>query len=272
MNIAFTSIVIFFILAPGFLFRISYHSSHLSIRSRRNNLVNSLALSIIPGIVIQVLFLMLVENVTTYSVDFSVLGNLLLGNNDPSLVSNSFYVLRRDLWNILFYNSFLFLVAFLGGHFCRLFIRVLRFDRRFRTLRFSNRWFYIMRGECLDFPHVPDSFGDIDFRSVDVLCRVGNQSVIYIGEMFDYYTDEEGNLEAIHLRYPFRRDFEDDGDDEGKYYEIPSRFLIIPMKDIININIRYFNLALVGASELESIEDEEIIDLDSNGTSETDQS
>lgn len=52
MNIAFTSILLFIILAPGFLFRISYNSSKLSVKDPNRNLVNDLTWSILPSIIL----------------------------------------------------------------------------------------------------------------------------------------------------------------------------------------------------------------------------
>jgi hypothetical protein len=60
MNIAFTSILLFIILAPGFLFRISYNSSKLSIKDPNRNLVNDLTWSILPSIILHTFSIFLV--------------------------------------------------------------------------------------------------------------------------------------------------------------------------------------------------------------------
>jgi hypothetical protein len=65
-------------------------------------------------------------------------------------------------------------------------------------------------------------------------------------------------LEAIHLKYPVRRYLDDDG--SKKYYEIPSRYLVIPNNDIININLKYINSVEIDASEI--TEDDELIQED----------
>ena len=77
---------------------------------------------------------------------------------------------------------------------------------------------------------------------IDVLTKVNGESIIYIGELSDYVVDSTGKLELIKLRYPIRRPFKNDEKDDSKFYEIDSRYLVITASEILNINIRYFNL------------------------------
>lgn len=260
MNIAFTSIVLFLILAPGFVYRLSYTSSRLSLRRYNRNIVNELTWSIIPSIILQVGFLTFIENVTSYRIDFNLIGNLLFAEKDAN-VAVCFQNIRQYIYPIFWYNVVLFGISYVLGHLTRRFIRWTKLDRHSKTFRFSNKWYYILRGECLDFPHVPDSYDDIYYKIVDVLCKVNGETVIYIGEMFDYYLDNDGNLEAIHLRYPVRRYLKDDNKEANRYYDIASRFLIIPMSDIININVRYFNTEKLTLQELETLNVDEIVEV-----------
>lgn len=115
-----------------------------------------------------------------------------------------------------------------------------------------------MSGECLDFPHTPDSFSEVNFRVIDILCGVGGETYIYSGELFDWYVDELGELESIHLRNPYRRKIRDDfaAEPTNSRYKIPTRFLIVPYKSIININVRYFAVTLtINESEVEANEE-----------------
>jgi hypothetical protein len=82
---------------------------------------------------------------------------------------------------------------------------------------------------------------EITVTVVDVLCKVGNQNIIYIGELVNYYLNKSAELDAILLRYPMRRKLDDDNA-ENPYYSIPSDYLYIPYKDVANLNINYFNL------------------------------
>ncbi|OQD44104.1 hypothetical protein BUL40_00685 [Croceivirga radicis] len=266
MNLAFSTILIFLILAPGFVFRISYNSTRLSVKKKDVTLINELTSSIIPSIIFQVIFLFLIEKLSNYYIDFQVLGNLILGNDDGKIITESFQNIRLNLAPIFYYNIGLFSLAYLLGHSARGIVRYFKWDRKYRFLRFSNKWFYILRGECLDFPYVPDTYEDISFQIVDVLCSIEGRRVIYMGEMFDYYIDGNGDLEAIHIRYPVRKEFDKNSVLNGtdtRQKEISSRFLIIPMKNIININIRYINLEEISIDDLDdNYKFEEVFDFD----------
>jgi hypothetical protein len=245
MNFVFVTILIFLILIPGFLFRFSYFSSPFSKRFTASNLVNDLTWSIIPGLLIHSIGTLIVENYTNYDIKYDHIGYLLLSVNDKQIIATVFNNINEYLFQIILYNISLLLVSIIIGHLGKMIIRKYRFDRKYRLLRFSNKWHYILTGECLDFPHIKDSYADINFKVVDVLCQIGNEPHIYIGELFDWYSDDLGNLDSIHLRNPYRRKMSSDSEDPKKrYYKIPTRFLIIPYKSIININARYFHVKI----------------------------
>lgn len=262
MNIAFTSILIFIILAPGFLSKIAFNSSKLSVKNPNKNILNELTWSIIPSLSIHIVAIFTIETITNYYVDFKQLGNLILGVTDNNKVDESFIQLRKFLYPIFYYNFTVFTTSFFIGYFTRRLVRFYGIDRKIRYFRFTNKWHYIFTGECLDFEDVPDNFNEIDNKIINVLCKVNGKNILYTGEYFNYYIDNNGDLEAIHLKYPIRRYLENDDADNSKYYEIESRYLVIPMNDIININFRYFSLEEVevgditeGANIIESSED-----------------
>lgn len=262
MNIAFTSILLFIILAPGFLFRISYNSSKLSVKDPNRNLINELTWSIIPSIIIHFLSIFFVELFSDYFIDFKQLGNLILGVTTSNKVEQNFSQLRVFLYPIFFYNLIIFTCSILFGYWSRKLVRKLKLDRRFRFLRFSNKWHYIFTGECLDFPDVPDEFEEITDKIINVLCKVNGNTVLYTGEYFNYYIDSKGDLEAVHLKYPIRRYLKNDEEENKDYYVIPSRYLVIPNSDIININFRYINILEVSESDLTKEEKLNLIVLD----------
>jgi hypothetical protein len=241
MNIAFTSVVIFILLAPGFLSRIAYNSSKLSVSNPNRNIINELTWSIIPSLTIHIIAIALVERLTYYYIDFKQLGNLILGVTSENKVEENFMQLREFIYPIFFYNLLVFSFSFLVGYGLQKIIRKFSLDREIRYLRFSNKWHYIFTGECLDFPDVPDEFEEITDKIINVLCRVNGKNILYTGEYFNYYIDKDGDLEAVHLKYPIRRYLENDNSSEKSYYKIESRYLVIPNSDIININFRYFN-------------------------------
>lgn len=266
MNIAFTSILIFILLAPGLLTRIAYNSSKLSVNNPNRNILNDLTWSIIPSLTIHVVAIFLVEKFSNYIIDFNQLGNLILGVTSQNKVEDSFGQLRTFIYPIFFYNFFVFTFSFLCGYGLQKVIRKFSLDRTIRYLRFSNKWHYIFTGECLDFPDVPDDFEEITDKIINVLCRVNGESVLYTGEYFNYYIDKDGDLEAVHLKYPIRRYLANDKVDKKSYYKIESRYLVIPNSDIININFRYFSRTEINEGDITEEEKKSLIELDDSST------
>jgi heme/copper-type cytochrome/quinol oxidase subunit 2 len=258
MNIAFTTILIVIILAPGFLAKNAYSASKLSVRDPNRNIVNELVWSIIPALIIHTVFIFLIESFSDYYIDFKQLGNLILGISTANKAEDEFYQLSVYKYEIFAYNVFVDLTSFCIGFLARKVVRETKLDRRRRVFRFSNKWHYIFTGECLDFPDVPDDFEEISTKIINVLCKVNGKTVLYTGEYFNYYIDSKGDLEAVHLKYPIRRYFEHD--EQRNYYSISSRYLVIPNSDIININFRYLNLIEVDESDLTEEELKSIIE------------
>ena len=141
----------------------------------------------------------------------------------------------------LYYCTYVIAVSFCAGHISRKIVRILKLDRKFRLFRFSNDWHYLLSGEFLDFPEVPDNPEEVSFKLVNALTEVGGKQMIYIGELIHFTLSDEGGLENIVLKDAKRRLLEDDLL-ENRYYEIPGRYITIPYKTIVNINIRYFYL------------------------------
>jgi hypothetical protein len=141
----------------------------------------------------------------------------------------------------LLYCTFVMTVSFFAGHTSRKVVRGLKFDRKFKLFRFTNDWHYLLSGEFLDFPEVPDHPEEVSFKLVNALTTVGSQQMIYIGELIHFTLSDEGGLENIVLKDAKRRLLQDDLI-ENRYYDIPGRYITIPYKTIININVRYFYL------------------------------
>jgi len=257
MNIAFTSILLFLLIAPGLIFIYSYNATKLSIKNPDKNIVTELSWSIIPAFCIQILLLFFVEYFTSFKVNFEVLGNLILGINHPEVINKSFLNIEKNIYLILFYNLFAFVFSIFLGIYTRKLVRKYKLDTKYISFRFTNKWHYIFSGECLDFPNIPDEFEQITNRIADILCKVNGKTVLYTGEIYDYYIDSFGQLESIHLRFPCRRFFDNDIGGDERYYEIPSKFIIIPYNEIINLNIRYFHAEEITTDEI--VNDSDII-------------
>lgn len=192
-----------------------------------------------------------VETLTTYIFRFDYLGSLLLSVDDKYVVKAIFTNIHEYLLPIVLYNFTIMAVALGAGYLGKYLVRVFKLDRRFRFFRFTNKWHYILSGECLDFPHIDDSFEEINFKIVDILYQVGAQQYLYIGELLDWYLDEKGDLEMLHLRNPFKKKL---GATDSEIERIPTKFLVLPYKHVININVRYLHVEQLPANSVPTIE------------------
>jgi hypothetical protein len=192
-----------------------------------------------------------VEHITKFRVNFPFIGALINGIKEEniSLVSAVMNNIRQNIREILAYNLLLLSISASIGFFLKSLVRKLRLDIRFNFFRFNNKWFYILSGEILDIERGDKRSGEITVVGIDILCKVGNENVLYIGELANYYLNSTGDLDAVLIKYPFRRRFlednleeEKDPEEKSKYYQIPSDYLYIPYRDVVNLNINYFEL------------------------------
>jgi hypothetical protein len=190
------------------------------------------------------------EWITSYRVSFPEIGALLIGVKDDNaiLIGSIMDDIHNNLWPILMYNLFMIALAALIGFTLKRIVRRFRLDRKFDFFRFNNKWYYLLSGEILDFSTNNLVSDRITVIALDILCKVGNENIIYMGQLAKYYLTSNGDLDAVLIRYPIRRKLEDDDKlddgarDETVYYEIPSDYLYVPYRDVINLNINYFDL------------------------------
>jgi len=153
--------------------------------------------------------------------------------------------------NIIAYNLYLWISSAVLGYSIKRIVRELKLDRKWKLLRFQNEWHYLITGEILDFPKILGEASDIDIVSVDAMVETNNGTIIYSGIIQDYLLSKQGGLELIYLTEVTRRYLKSDNlnnaDTKGNsmqdgYYYIPGDFVVLPYKDIKNINISYYSI------------------------------
>ena len=250
MAFAVSTLFLFLFILPGITFKRAYLSSVFSRKVKFSGILDEVFWALFPSIIMHILsYLLLLAASSIFYFDFDVkyiLSTALLQQDNPDY-ANIFV-------SYLFYCTFVMTVSFFVGHASRKVVRVLKFDRKFKLFRFTNDWYYLLSGEFLDFPEVPDHPEEVSFKLVNALTSVGSQQMIYIGELIHFTLSDEGGLENIVLKDAKRRLLQDDLS-EDRYYEIPGRYITIPYKTIVNINIRYFYLEEV----TEDYEDEKLL-------------
>lgn len=159
--------------------------------------------------------------------------------------------------NVIIVTQFiLWVVATLLGFFFNSIIRYFKWDRKYRSFRFGNSWYYYFSGEAIEFPDIDGDAKEIDYVFVDVLLKAEGREILYIGVLSEYQLSENGGLKSIALKGTKRRFMEDNNDSYissdqkmelteaellSKYYTIPSNLFIIPYNEnVLNINFRYF--------------------------------
>lgn len=241
MNLAISTLVIFFLfILPGLLFRRAYYSGVFSKQYFKSAPFQVFVSSIVPGVLFQLSFCYIV--LQFIFIDFGVVLNLL--NPDLDYFRFEIDILQRNLLSILLYQGGLFLYVFVFAKACKTVVRRFKLDRKFKELRFQNRWHYILSGEVLDFPE-NDGKGrakDIFLTYIDIAINTGYKTILYIGFLADYHLTKEGvGLDYIHLRKVKRRDIDKISGKsfDGKEYTIPGDVFLIPFSNVINLNISY---------------------------------
>ncbi|MBL0741719.1 hypothetical protein [Chryseolinea lacunae] len=238
MALAVSTLFLFLFILPGITFKQAYLSSAFSRQLKFSGILDEVFWALFPSIIMHFLayaLLVGLERVFSFTFDLKQLLSMALLQETGRQYADIFV-------SYLYYCTFVMSVSFFAGHASRKIIRGLKFDRKFKLFRFSNEWHYLLSGEFLDFPEVPDHPEQVSFKLVNALVSTGNQQVIYIGELIHFTLSDSGGLENIVLKDAKRRLLQDDLLERNRYYEIPGRYITIPYKTIVNINVRYFYL------------------------------
>jgi hypothetical protein len=234
---AVSTLFLFLFILPGITFKRAYLSSVFSRKLKFSGILDEVFWALFPSIIMHILsYFFLLAGSLAFDFNFDLKGIL-----SAALLQQTNENYADIFVSYLLYCTFVMTVSFFAGHACRKIVRLSKFDRKFKLFRFTNDWHYLLSGEFLDFPEVPDHPEEVSFKLVNALTNVGSQQMIYIGELIHFTLSDEGGLENIVLKDAKRRLLQDDLS-ENRYYDIPGRYITIPYKTIININIRYFYL------------------------------
>lgn len=237
MAFAVSTLFLFLFILPGITFKRAYLSSVFSRKLKFSGILDEVFWALFPSIIMHIVaYLLLLASSAIFYFEFDLKGVL-----SAALLQQNSEGYGDVFVSYLLYCTFVMTISFFSGHASRKVIRLLKFDRKFKLFRFTNDWHYLLSGEFLDFPEVPDHPEEVSFKLVNALTSVGSQQMIYIGELIHFTLSDEGGLENIVLKDAKRRLLQDDLV-ENRYYDIPGRYITIPYKTIININIRYFYL------------------------------
>ena len=235
------------IFAPGAILRRSYFSGRFSEKFVYTSPLDEVVWAIIPGTVLHLITIYLMQTFTAHKLDFSVLGFLLVGAKDDANTAKAFQVLGKDIWLITTYNLILWASAAGLGHGFRLMVRRYDLDLKFNSLRLNNEWYYLLSEEI-----IKTKQSDVNYVWIDALVETAGGSVIYSGFLVDFNLSRDGGLESIYLTQVARRyltqDLTDDGRRKQRYYDIPGDIFVIKYTQVANLNI-FYDSVIVGANE-----------------------
>ncbi len=242
MNIAFGTILLFLIFVPGVVARRAYLTYPFSKEFTGFRALDEFVFGLVPGALLQVVGILLVEGLSPYTIDFASLGYLLSGGTQRQ-VGEAFELLHASLAPLFLYNAVLWLLAAVVGFALKHVVIHFKLDVRFPFLRYGNQWYYLLTGRIVEFPefeHVRATREQIDLTLVDVLVNTGKEDVLYSGILDDFRLGPRGGLSSLLLRHVVRRRLADD-DGEARY-ELPGTFFLVEQARIVNINIDYLEI------------------------------
>jgi len=244
MDFAFSTVLVLLIILPGFVARFFYFTHPFSSGARKIEITTEFFWAFVPGIFIHFIYISLVEFFTKYTINFDYVLYLLIGKEDNNKLNEIAGNIHANIIHILWYIFILLILSCMIGLIFKRLVLILALDLRTEFFRFGNKWYYILSGRLLDMDEYRGGSKDISLIGIDALCNVGGESIIYMGELVNYYLSGDGSLDALLLRYPGKRKLSDDANEghRDEYYEIPSDYLYLPYKEIININVRYFKV------------------------------
>lgn len=249
MNIAFVTVLLFIILSPGLIFRRSYFSGVFSAKFRKYKIIDEIALSILPGIIMNFIGYYLVILFTDYKINLTYLGYLLSGVKGDELITKVYSNMQIHLTHIVLYFLLIGILASLLGHLLRLFVRKCKLDLHYRTFRSASKWHYIFSGEYPEFVEFKDSDlwkrKDFDLILTDVLVDIGKEKIIYSGILHDYNLTSDGEIQSLLLDL---LSIDDSGDIKLNERLTPGNVFHVPSIIILDINIRHIKISETGTA------------------------
>jgi hypothetical protein len=245
MNIALSSLILFFLLIPGILFRRFYYSEEFSKQYIKESFFAIFFSSFIPSVFFHSLWF-LVFGFYSNLIRLDIFFNLLSPNPSTDSINN---VSNSFDW-IIWYNASLFITASFLGFILKKSIRKFKFDIKYKFLRYKNTWHYILTGEFFDFPRANINLSadskvvDIEFVFVDALMVLNGNSYLYDGILVDYELSNDGGLDFITIKNAKRRKIDDDcmiaengdkSDNSSSYYPISGHMLVLKYEEIKNL-------------------------------------
>lgn len=264
MNVAFPALLVVLLLLPGIIFRYAYARGWWGSKSPTSRAVSDeLAYGVVFAAALHTLWLTAVT-LAGYPADYQALLALLLGNfgKDSGEYADAVRAVSAHPGKIALYFLTLWAGAGLLGGGLHTLVRTRGWDREYQILRFRNEWWYLLSGECLEFPENPfNADAPVGGEGGHVLVYLsavvdhGKGSFLYRGIVTDWNLDKDGRLDTVELALAHRRALTDDrkpdeaavapnlaGAPDARYYDIDGERFILRYAEMRTINLSYASL------------------------------
>ena len=260
MNVAFSALLVFLLLLPGFLFRTYFKRAEkvvLDIKPFGQAAIDAF----LTAIVLDVFWYWLTVLATGARADFEALLTLVAGEKSSQL-EDAIAELASDPWRPGLYFGSLYAFAIAAAFLLRHAVTRWRLDRRgaplANFLRFDTPWYYLFTG--YDRPNAPNGV------AIGAVVSLGGTAYLYTGVLVEYFLDDQGQLNRLVLTSAARRPLAEDAaeaeetgpDDwieierrlgeeaplrEERFYPIEGDYFVLRYSEVLTLNVRYLDLS-----------------------------
>lgn len=254
-------LLFFTIVIPGFLFLRAYYYGEFSKQfNPRENITRHLLFALIPGSIIQLLIFFICRRFEWIKLDGTQLITVFETVNKQNINGDeSAKNLLSDPTNFVYYLLIVYGLSFLFGSFFSRSIRSIRWDKKFKVLRYKNQWYYIFSGEIFEFKKFKSAANilgkaslqdqKIQLAKADVLINNGGKQELYSGYVVDYdlKPEDSSKLDHLYLMDAYRYSQLELKNHNSELVHphrvekrhIPGEIFVLNMDSIINMNVSY---------------------------------
>jgi hypothetical protein len=260
VNIAFSALLVFLLLLPGFLFRTYFKRAEkivLDVKPFGQAAIDAF----LAAIVLDLAWYWATVAATGRRADFQTLFTLIAGEKSAELES-AIARLAADPWHPGLFFGTLYAFAILAAFLLRRGVTRWRLDRRgaplANFLRFDTPWYYLFTG--YDRPAAPNGV------AIGAVVSLGGTAYLYTGVLVEYFLDDQGQLNRLVLASAARRPLSEDApqDDqaltgewvetggsagaagapaEERFYPIEGDYFVLRYSEVSTLNVRYLDLS-----------------------------
>ncbi len=239
MNVAFSAVVLFALVLPGFLFRQSFLKAEGEyVLLDFKPFGRATVAAFVWAVIFHAIALGIVDVFTAWRFDADTLLRLLAGERTTSVERALDQSAQH--WNqIALYFTGLAAAAWLLGSLLRRLVTSRKWDRSDSrlapVLRFDTPWYYLLTGYDEDEPP--------HLVVVTTIVQVGAECFLYRGILVSFFLDSQGQLDRVVLtsveRRPIQQDRTDADPHEERFYPIDGDRFVIRYAQMITLNVSY---------------------------------